>query len=303
MHYADDPDYTGDWWNHHDYDWPNDVWDAARAVELAREAGRFATQADYDAAYAGALQLASPDLLQHRLIEQTGLRALASLTIDAARLAGLQQLCPLHAVLNAGTDPYSDAEASDDAPAAAAAPVSGLLVMSLSQDRAAQPRVRWTSHHPVVVALLAGSLDGALTLPMLARGEVCIALTSRSLKTIVESSIDLLDGLERKWRCLSSVTGAGDGASKHTVHAVHGPWSTDLWHSSAMWQEPAAGELFWDAVDDPRRRGVTTKAAHALHQERLLVGRALAELELLLGMSADPDPADPRTDPGDYELG
>lgn len=303
MHYADDPDYTGDWWNHHGYDWPNDVWDAARAVELAREAGRFATQADYDAAYAGALQLASPDLLQHRLIEQTGLRALASLTIDAARLAELQRLCPLHAVLSSDADPYSDAEASDDAPAAAAAPVSGLLVMSLSQDRAAQPRTRWTSHHPVVVALLAGSLDSAATLPMLARGEVSIALTPRSLKTIVESSIDLLDGLDRKWRCLSSVTGAGDGASKHTVHAVHGPWSTDLWHSSALWQEPADGELFWDTVDDPQRRGIRGKAAHALHQERLAVGRSLAELELLLGMSADAGPAGTQPDPDDYELG
>lgn len=303
MHYADDPDYAGDWWNHNGYDWPNDVWDAARAVELAREAGRFAAQVDYDAAYAGALQLASPDLLQHRLIEQTGLRALASLTIDAARLAGLQQLCPLHAVLNAGTDPYSDAEASDDAPAAAAAPVSGLLVMSLSQDRAAQPRTRWTSHHPVVVALLAGSLDSAATLPMLARGEVCIALTAQSLRTIEDHGSELLDGLARKWRCLSTVTAAGDGAGKDTVHAVHAPWSRDLWHGSATWEEPADGELLWDTVDDPRRRGITTKAAHALHQERLTVRRSLAELELMLGMCADTDPADPRTDPGDYELG
>lgn len=298
MHYADYPDYAGDWWNHNGYDWPNDVWDAARAVELAREAGRFATQADYDAAYAGALQLASPDLLQHRLVEQIGLRALASLTIDAARLAGLQQLCPLHAVLNAGTDPYSDAEAPDDAPAATAAPVSGLLVMSFSQDRAAQPRARWTSHHPVVVALLAGSLDGALTLPMLARGEVCIALTARSLRTIEDHGSELLDGLERKWRCLASVTGSGDA-----VHAVHAPWSRDLWHCSAMWEEPADGELLWDAVDDPRRRGVTTKAAHALRQERLLVKKDLAELELLLGMSAGTGPAGTEPDPDGYELG
>lgn len=298
MHYADDPAYAGDWWNHNGYEWPNDVYDAARAVELAREAGSFAAQADYDAAYAAAMQLASPDLLQHRLIEQGGLRALAPMAIDASRLAELQRLCPNHAVLSTDADPFDLDWLLEDQDAEPAEPIevpaSGLLVMSLSHDRTARPRTRWTSHHPVVTALLAGALDSAVALPMLAAGEVCVALTPRSLKTVVDSGVELFDGLERKWRCLTAAGGA--------VHAVPDPWSRDLWHIPDPWNTPA-GELFWDTVDDPRRRGITVKAAHALHQERLTVDRAFDELELLLSMGSAPRPADPTPDPDDYELG
>lgn len=302
QHYADDPEYRGDWWRHTGYEYPYDIYDALVAVELAREAGKFSTQADYDTAYAAAQQLESPDDLQRNLIEYQGLRALIPAALDSEHLSALQRACPEHTVLSAMTDPYEGivfdewtpepshgvslpCAAVNDSPTESSA--SGLMVLSFRQDREVRPKPRWTSSHALVRALTEGRLDSAVTLPALARGEVGVALTARSIETILEhmnergvldtSPDSLFFGLTCTWRCLSSVTPDRPDGPVHLVQAVH---SRNLWECSSLWE--AEPKLLGDSIRDPRTRGLSVGAAAALHAERLVVDSAVADLELLL---------------------
>lgn len=276
MHYADNPEYAGDWWLHHGFEYPYEVYDEAVDVERAREAGVFQTQADYDAAYAKALHLGSPDQYYPRIIEQAGLRALIPHTISAERLAELQLLCAKHVV---HSEHALWEEAFGDIP-----PMfldepkkqrSALMVLSLERDYRVRPRQRWSSSHPVVVALLSGELDGALTLPELAHARVNIALTEKSRRTLTEHP-ELLNGLEVNWMLLRALTTSGE-----TVHAVYNSHAESFWHSRSLWSAPARDTLV-DTLDDPELRGLITSAGAALISEGRRTNNAIREVKRFL---------------------
>ena len=311
-HYADHPDYRGDWWFHAGYEYPYEIYDALVAVERACEAGKFTAQADYDSAYAHAQQLRSPADLQPNLITHQGLRTLIPTAIDAERLEELQRSHPEHAVDSTLADPFEmiqfgefqpdwgtrgpevdtlEVDEAEDAEDATMPPATGLLVLSFERDKKASRALRWTSGHPLVRAIREGQLDSAVTLSALACGKVEVALTERSVETISEyvdarGSLDNgpdspFYGLTITWRCLTSVTPGKAGGLVHMVHSAH---SYDLWHSSALWKADAV--LLGDTLHDPRARGLNVKAADALWSERHLVHCAIAELELFLGITS-----------------
>lgn len=287
MHYADDPDYAGDWWLQYGFDDPYGVYDQAVAVERAREAGEYRTQADYDAAYALALQLRSPEELYPRLVEQVGLRALAPLAIGSARLLELQELCPRHTASLEHLDLHPGYREPP--------PEAALITLRLQQDRLARPIRRWTSAHPVVLALLAGDLDGAVTMPGLALGQVHLALTEKT-KTGLRARPELLHGLVLDWALLRALTPRGD-----TVHAVYAEHAGSFWDSQASWSKPARRTLA-DVFDGPGGANLVLTAEAALRAEVQRTERALDELELLLEATDGLKPPG-RDGKDDYELG
>lgn len=294
MHYADDPDYAGDWWLQYGFDDPYEVHDGAMAVERAREAGEFRTQADYDAAYARALRLRSPDELHERLAEQVGLRALVPRAIGAERLIELQELCPRHtASLHA--ESLSAPELALHPAYREPVPESALITLRLQQDRSARPIRRWTSGHPVVLALLDGSIDGAVTMPTLSLGHVHLALTERT-RTGLRTRPELLHGLVLDWALLRALTPRGS-----TVQAVYAEHAWSFWDTQGSWSKPARRTLS-TVFDGPGGPALVLTAQAALQAELRRTERALSELELLLEATNGLRP--PRGDgPDDYLLG
>lgn len=287
MHYADDPEYAGDWWLQYGYEHPYEVHDQAVAVERAREAGEYRTQADYDAAYARALQLRSPDELYPRLAEQVGLRALAPLAISAERLLELQELCQGHTASLEHLDLHP---AYREPP-----PETALITLRLQQDRLVRPIRRWTRGHPVVLAPLAGDLDGAVTMPGLALGQVHLALTAKT-KAGLRAHPELLRGLVLDWALLRALTPNGQ-----TVQAVYAEHAGSFWDSQAAWSKPARRTLA-TVFDGPGGANLVLTAEAALRTEVLRTKRALDELELLLEATNGLSPRC-RDSRGDYELG
>lgn len=267
MHYTDNPEYAGDWWNHNGYEWPNDVFEEAVGVERAREAGAFDTQADYDAAYCGAMHLDSPDQWHPRSIEQAGLGALIPEAINAEHLATLQQLSPKHVVI---ADP-------------GLAHSHGLLVLALQQNVDARPRRRWRSKHPIVEAILAGDVDGAVTLPELARASVTIAPTEKS-RFMLTQYPQLLRGLVVEWKLLRALTGHGE-----TVHAVYDHQFESFWQIQQTWRS-AVGNLLAETLSDPLRYGISQPARAALNAELGRTNNAIAEIERFLERAAGDPP-------------
>lgn len=213
----DRDDYTGDWWQ--DYPDASEILPRLRAVERARAAGEYATQADYHSAFWDAEGATAPGDRIRVAIARSGLTTVAPLAITAERFTELRGEAPEWSV-------------SSD----------GLLVLGVTR-HPGKNAPRWNSRHPVVEALTRGEIDSAITRDgLFTAGCITVAMTEKTLDTIYVRP-ELLHETGLAWQCLRLRHGdIIPLPAQQAVVRTDEPWFRQPWR----WLVPS----FTDVIQD-----------------------------------------------------